>query len=105
LHNRSRTLAFFFDDMIRVLVATAFAVPVILIGGFSLFINFTLPEDPDDYLHLIVRTGRPVSSGTSISFAVEDDAFALPPIEELLGRKITCEMPPAELRKPVPRKH
>ncbi|PXC04822.1 ATP-dependent RNA helicase RhlB, partial [Pseudomonas aeruginosa] len=57
------------------------------------------------YVHRIGRTGRAGASGTSISFAGEDDAFALPPIEELLGRKITCEMPPAELLKPVPRKH
>lgn len=43
-------------------------------------INFTLPEDPDDYVHRIGRTGRAGASGTSISFAGEDDAFALPPI-------------------------
>ena len=75
------------------------------VDGISHVINFTLPEDPDDYVHRIGRTGRAGSTGTSISFAGEDDAFALPPIEELLGRKITCEMPPAELLKPVPRKH
>jgi ATP-dependent RNA helicase RhlB len=56
-------------------------------------------------VHRIGRTGRAGSTGTSISFAGEDDAFALPPIEELLGRKINCEMPPTELLKPVPRKH
>ena len=49
--------------------------------------------------------GRAGTTGTSISFAGEDDAFALPPIEELLGCKINCEMPPTELLKPVPRKH
>jgi hypothetical protein len=48
---------------------------------------------------------RAGSSGTSISFAGEDDAYALPAIEALLGRKIACEMPPDELLKPVPRKH
>ena len=68
-------------------------------------INFTLPEDPDDYVHRIGRTGRAGTSGTSISFAGEDDAFALPPIEALIGRKIQCEMPPDELLKPVPRRH
>ena len=45
------------------------------------------------------------ASGTSISFAGEDDAYALPAIEALLGRKINCEQPPAELLAPVPRKH
>jgi ATP-dependent RNA helicase RhlB len=44
------------------------------------------------------------ASGTSISFASENDAYALPPIEQLLGRKINCEMPPEVLLKPVPHK-
>ncbi|MNY79472.1 ATP-dependent RNA helicase RhlB [compost metagenome] len=56
-------------------------------------------------MHRIGRTGRAGASGTSISFASENDAYALPPIEQLLGRKINCEMPPEELLKPVPRKH
>jgi len=68
-------------------------------------INFPLPEDPDDYVHRIGRTGRAGTSGTSISFAGEDDAFALPPIEALIGRKIQCETPPADLLAPTPRPH
>jgi len=55
-------------------------------------------------VHRIGRTGRAGASGISISFAGEDDAYALPAIEALLGRKISCEMPPAELLKPVPRR-
>ena len=104
-HKRIRTLEGFREGKIRVLVATDVAGRGIHIDGISHVINFTLPEDPDDCVHRIGRTGRAGASGTSISFAGEDDAFALPPIEELLGRKITCEMPPAELLKPVPRKH
>ncbi|HBZ93759.1 MAG TPA: ATP-dependent RNA helicase RhlB, partial [Pseudomonas sp.] len=68
-------------------------------------INFTLPQDPNNYLHRICRPGLAGTSGTSISFAGEDDAFALPPIEALIGRKIQCEMPPDELLKSVPRRH
>ena len=75
------------------------------VDAISHVINFTLPETPDDYVHRIGRTGRAGTSGTSISFAGEDDAYALPAIEALLGRKIACEMPPDELLKPVPRKH
>jgi ATP-dependent RNA helicase RhlB len=104
-HKRIRTLEGFREGKIRVLVATDVAGRGIHIDGISHVINFTLPEDPDDYVHRIGRTGRAGTSGTSISFAGEDDAFALPPIETLLGRKIACEMPPAELLKPVPRKH
>ncbi len=102
-HKRIRTLEGFREGKIRVLVATDVAGRGIHVDGISHVINFTLPEDPDDYVHRIGRTGRAGTSGTSISFAGEDDAFALPPIEALIGRKIQCEMPPAELLAPVPR--
>jgi ATP-dependent RNA helicase RhlB len=104
-HKRIRALEGFREGKIKVMVATDVAGRGIHVEGISHVINFTLPEDPDDYVHRIGRTGRAGSSGTSISFAGEDDAFALPPIEELLGRKINCEMPPDELLKPVPRKN
>ncbi|WP_462381647.1 ATP-dependent RNA helicase RhlB [Pseudomonas sp. Marseille-QA0892] len=102
-HKRIKTLEGFREGRIRVLVATDVAGRGIHVDGISHVINFTLPEDPDDYVHRIGRTGRAGTSGTSISFAGEDDAFALPPIEELLGRKIDCEQPPAELLTPVQR--
>jgi len=87
-----------------VMVATDVAGRGIHVDGISHVINFTLPEVPDDYVHRIGRTGRAGASGTSISFAGEDDSFALPAIEALLGRTISCEMPPAELLAAVPPK-
>ena len=104
-HKRIKVLEGFREGNIRVLVATDVAGRGIHIDGISHVINFTLPEVPDDYVHRIGRTGRAGATGTSISFAGEDDAFALPPIETLIGRKIQCETPPDELLKPVPRKH
>jgi ATP-dependent RNA helicase RhlB len=104
-HKRIKVLEGFREGRIRVLVATDVAGRGIHVDAISHVINFTLPEDPDDYVHRIGRTGRAGTSGTSISFAGENDAFALPPIEELLGRKIDCEQPPAELLKPFSRGH
>ena len=104
-HKRIKALEGFREGRIRVMVATDVAGRGIHVEAISHVINFTLPETPDDYVHRIGRTGRAGASGTSISFAGEDDAFALPPIEALLGRKIHCEQPPTELLKPVPRKH
>ena len=104
-HKRIRALEGFREGKIRVMVATDVAGRGIHVDAISHVINFTLPETPDDYVHRIGRTGRAGTSGTSISFAGEDDAYALPAIEALLGRKIACEMPPDELLKPVPRKH
>lgn len=96
-HKRVSTLEAFRNGKIQVLVATDVAGRGIHVDNVSHVINFTLPEDPEDYVHRIGRTGRAGSHGASISFAGEDDAFALPPIETLLGRKIDCQAVPQEL--------
>ncbi|RRV08362.1 ATP-dependent RNA helicase RhlB [Pseudomonas sp. v388] len=103
-HKRIKTLEGFREGKIRVLVATDVAGRGIHIDGISHVINFTLPEVPDDYVHRIGRTGRAGADGVSISFAGEDDSYQLPAIEEKLGRKISCETPPAELLRAVERK-
>ncbi len=99
---RLQVLEQFRSGQLRVLVATDVAGRGIHIDGVSHVINYSLPETPDDYVHRIGRTGRAGQSGVSISFAGEDDAFALPPIEALLGQPLACETPPARLLLPVP---
>ena len=78
---------------LRVLVATDVAARGIHIEGMDHVVNFTLPRDPEDYVHRIGRTGRAGAVGTAISFADEEDAFYLPPIEVLIERKIDCIQP------------
>jgi ATP-dependent RNA helicase RhlB len=80
-----------------VLVATDVAGRGIHISGISHVVNFTLPEEPEDYVHRIGRTGRAGKTGISISFACEDDAFRLEPLQALLGKEIKCEQPPEHL--------
>ncbi|MGC9402288.1 RNA helicase, partial [Vibrio genomosp. F10 str. 9ZC157] len=46
------------------------------------------PDDCEDYVHRIGRTGRAGESGFSISFACEDYAINLPPIEEYIEHSI-----------------
>ncbi len=98
---RVRTLEQFKDGKIRVLVATDVAGRGIHIEGMEYVINFTLPHDPEDYVHRIGRTGRAGAAGTSISFADEDDSFYLPAIEEFMGRPLSCT-PPDEKMLEVP---
>jgi ATP-dependent RNA helicase RhlB len=50
-----------------------------------------LPDQPDDYVHRIGRTGRAGQKGVSISFVSEDDAFNLPAIEAHLDTKLKLE--------------
>ncbi len=96
-NKRVKTLDDFKSGKIKILVATDVAGRGIHIDGISHVVNYTLPEESEDYVHRIGRTGRAGKLGTSISFACEDDAFLLEPIQKLLGRKLHCEQPTAEL--------
>lgn len=96
-NKRTRTLDDFRNRKLQVLVATDVAGRGIHVDDVSHVVNYNLPEDPEDYVHRIGRTGRAGATGISISFASEDDAFLLPDIETLLGDKLVCEHPPAEL--------
>ena len=72
----------------NIMIATDVAGRGIHVDGVSHVINFTLPEQSDDYVHRIGRTGRAGTSGVSISFLSEDDAFYLPEIEKAIGQKL-----------------
>lgn len=101
-NRRMKALDSFKSGALKVMVATDVAGRGIHVDGISHVINYTLPEEPEDYVHRIGRTGRAGKSGTSISFACEDDAFLLEPIEKLLDMKLACTMPEEHLLEDVP---
>ncbi len=100
---RVTTLNNFKEGKLRVLVATDVAGRGIHIEGISHVVNFNLPYDPEDYVHRIGRTGRAGASGTSVSFACEEDSFYLPDIEAFIGRKLECAYPSDELLAEPPK--
>lgn len=71
----------------KVMVATDVAGRGIHVDDITHVVNFTLPDQPDDYVHRIGRTGRAGKTGVSISFVSEDDAFNLPALEAHLDTK------------------
>ncbi len=98
-HKRIRTLDQFKKGQIEILVATDVAGRGIHVDGVSHVFNYNLPEDAEDYVHRIGRTGRANETGVSISFACEDDAFLLPEIEQYIGMKLQYEYPDYLLEK------
>ena len=96
------TLEAFREGKIRVLVATDVAARGLHIEAISHVINYNLPQDPEDYIHRIGRTGRAGATGTSVSFATEDDSYSIPDIEKLLGRKLPCVYPAEGWTTPPP---
>lgn len=85
---RTKMLDQFKNGQHNIMIATDVAGRGIHVDGVSHVVNFTLPEQSDDYVHRIGRTGRAGSRGVSISFLSEDDAFYLPEIEKAIGQKI-----------------
>jgi len=96
-HKRVKTLEGFRKGEFQALVATDVAGRGIHIDDVSHVVNYNLPEDPEDYVHRIGRTGRAGALGTSISFACEDDSFLIPELEKYLGHELTLLHPGPEL--------
>ncbi|PVX31869.1 ATP-dependent RNA helicase RhlB [Pasteurella langaaensis DSM 22999] len=78
----------FTDGDLDILVATDVAARGLHISDVTHVFNYDLPDDREDYVHRIGRTGRAGESGVSISFACEQYAMNLPAIEEYIGHHI-----------------
>ena len=65
---RERTLDKFRKQRVRILIATDVAARGIDVINLTHVINYSLPQDPESYVHRIGRTGRAGSEGTAITF-------------------------------------
>jgi ATP-dependent RNA helicase RhlB len=88
---RLRLLSEFKDGTLRILVATDVASRGIHVEGVTHVINFDLPQDAEDYVHRIGRTGRAGAEGKAFSLADEEYVFSLEEIEKYIGGKIPVE--------------
>ena len=100
---RASRLEMFRAGKVKVLVATDVAGRGIHIEGITFVVNFTLPYEPEDYVHRIGRTGRAGARGKAVSFACEEGSFYLPSIEEFINRKFDCVLPEESLLVPPPK--
>lgn len=85
---RTRALADFKENKVRVLVATDIAARGLDIDQLPLVVNFDLPMVAEDYVHRIGRTGRAGNEGEAISLVSPDEHRLLKDIERLLKREI-----------------
>jgi len=65
---RERTLDKFKKQRVNVLIATDVAARGIDVINLTHVINYSLPQDPESYVHRIGRTGRAGNEGTAITF-------------------------------------
>jgi ATP-dependent RNA helicase RhlE len=82
---RIEALDGFKSGKFEVLVATDIAARGLDIAGVSHVINYDVPENPEDYVHRIGRTGRASKSGDAFTLVTEEDVRDARSIERYMG--------------------
>lgn len=88
LNQRRAALDGFKSGKFRILVATDIAARGIDVSGIELVINFDLPDNSEDYVHRIGRTGRAGNFGRAVSFATPDQRGDIRQIERLIQKTL-----------------
>jgi ATP-dependent RNA helicase RhlE len=85
---RTKALDDFKKAKLRVLVATDIAQRGLDITGISHVINFDVPQQAEDYVHRIGRTGRAAATGDAYTFMCADEIAMVKSIERIVGKPI-----------------
>lgn len=75
----------------NILVATDVAARGLDVEGVDLVINFEMPDDAENYVHRIGRTGRAGEKGKAFSFVSDKDVEALDRIQKYLNRTLESD--------------
>jgi len=84
LAQRREALDGFKSGKYKILVATDIAARGIDVTGIELVINYDLPDDTENYVHRIGRTGRAGHEGRAVSFATPEQGKDVKSIERLI---------------------
>ncbi|WP_027896233.1 DEAD/DEAH box helicase [Zestomonas thermotolerans] len=101
---RLRALERFRAGAVQVLVATDVAARGLDIDDLPLVVNLDLPNQAEDYVHRIGRTGRAGARGQALSLVCADEVARLTAIETLIRQSLRREEEPgfeAEHRVPA----
>jgi ATP-dependent RNA helicase RhlE len=86
--DRMKALAGFKSGEFEVLVATDVAARGIDISGVSHVINYRVPENAEDYVHRIGRTGRAEAEGDAFTLLTADELEYAKSVEIFVDQKI-----------------
>lgn len=85
---REKSINSFRKKEVNTLIATDVSARGIDMPGVSHVINYDLPDEPENYVHRIGRTGRGFSKGDAVSFYAVEDQEKKQNIEEFLKNEI-----------------
>ena len=85
---RTRALEDFKSGKVRVLVATDIAQRGLDITGITHVVNYDVPQQAEDYVHRIGRTGRAAKEGDAFTFMSPDEIAMVRQIERVIGQPI-----------------
>jgi ATP-dependent RNA helicase DeaD len=88
---RNRIMQGFRDGKLRFLVATDVVGRGIDVRNISHVINYDLPEDPENYVHRIGRTGRIGADGVAIAFVTPEQGQRLTDIEAFINKELDSD--------------
>jgi ATP-dependent RNA helicase DeaD len=86
---RERIMQAFREGKVTYLVATDVVGRGIDVTNISHIINYDVPEDPENYVHRIGRTGRMGADGVAIAFVTREQGELLTEIEMLTNKIVT----------------
>jgi superfamily II DNA/RNA helicase len=96
---RNEALRLFKNKSHPVMVATDVLSRGIDIDDVSLIVNYDVPNNPEDYIHRIGRTGRYDKTGTAITFVSNKDKKYYYAIKNVVGDQLSIKDLPEETEK------
>ena len=85
---RTKALADFKMGQTKVLVATDIAQRGLDISHITHVVNYDVPQQAEDYVHRIGRTGRAARTGDAFTFMCADEIAMVRTIERMIGKPI-----------------
>ncbi|MDR1684332.1 MAG: DEAD/DEAH box helicase [Elusimicrobiota bacterium] len=101
--NRSKMVNLFKAGGLRVLIATDVAARGLDIPQIACVINYELPQNPQEYIHRVGRTGRMANKGTAISLIGKADRARWKEVQNYMQGREQQEppLPPTPAPKPI----
>jgi superfamily II DNA/RNA helicase len=85
---REHIIEMFRENKLQALLASDVASRGIDIPNVEMVVNYDIPNNSEEYIHRVGRTGRAGNTGIAISFCSQSDSKKLVDIEKLIEKKI-----------------